>query len=101
MEQVAQAERKSSRRIRISVTEEDIRLGIRVSCSFCPIALAARRRLNIPVAVTCSKLKTLNRIGGRTIERFALPSKAQNFIAMFDLGNEMLSMSFCLEPQKL
>jgi len=74
--------------MKIIVTEQDIRIGNKADCNFCPIALAGQRALGRPVTVSC-----YNIYGGRN-DRYPLPKKAQEFICLFDKGEKVGPFEF-------
>lgn len=76
-------------KIRIDVTDEDIRLGKRFSETSCPIARAARRAgIKDPLVVM-----GIYSDG----KHYCLPLAAQDFVHDFDHGNPVDPFSFEIE----
>lgn len=74
----------------IRVTAQDIRHGIHISTTACPIALAARR-------AGCREVQCGNH-GLVVGKRYAqLPPKAQSWIASFDAGKTVKPFEFSVE----
>jgi hypothetical protein len=71
----------------INVTKKDIENGRLLYCAACPIARAARRRLNERVEVHAGH------IWGKGF-RHRLPAKARKFIRDFDAGHPVKPMRF-------
>lgn len=67
--------------MKVEVTKRDIQKGEPGSCRKCPVALAIARatRHKKPVLVTLHCADVSDKL-------FALPRKAQRFIARFDMG---------------
>jgi len=93
--------RATTKRITVEITPDDIREGVYRSGDTCPIALAFRRRLNVPAPCVTVCTFTLDagfrdREGRPLFATFALPKKASAFIKAFDQGHPVRPFSFCL-----
>lgn len=76
----------------ISVTEKDIRKGVRTSCRFCPIARAAKRAFKaVSVAVVSGKLFVESK---EEVGMYLLPKSADDFIDAFDNGSKVEPFEF-------
>ncbi len=81
--------------VTICVTKGDIASGIRSNDEECPVAIAARRRLKMPVHVTCNRLIfDLPKTG-----QFAndLPENVRDAIERYDDGKGMKPFRFRME----
>lgn len=65
----------------ITITRRDIQRGKRGSATDCPVALALRRVLNVPVEVWSDRVVAHEPDGRRV---YLLPTEAQDFIRRFD-----------------
>lgn len=74
----------------IEVTKEDILQGARRDGLFCPVAIAARRSLGIPVAVSYT-IMLWGEFGA------VLPKKATDFIKCFDDRIPVSPLTFEIE----
>lgn len=86
------------KKVRISVTQSDIKRGIPEKGSVCPIALSIKRKLKLkdfyvlPSAV----------INGEDNVRIAdLPKEARDFIYAFDRNKEVSPFSFDIYIKKI
>ena len=79
-------------KIRIRVTEKDIREGDRFKTNSCPIARAMKRKLRY-ASVDCFGYRLWN--NGR-IHRFP-KSNIGSWITSFDIGRQVLPFSFTIE----
>lgn len=67
----------------INVTAKDIKIGLRRTCSFCPIALAIRRAISrTSIYVWNGQVRVYK--GGELLSLLSLPLEAQEFILNFD-----------------
>lgn len=80
--------------MKISVTEEDIRTGVRRSCTTCPIANATRRVCGDKIVWANTYTITIGLTEGKV---FKTPGKAKEFILDFDNGNPVEPFEFELE----
>ncbi len=80
--------------ITISVTEQDIKDGLRGDNCFCPVARATRRVIKGHLTVESSYMTLRTRKGLTCIET---PKIVQDFISAFDSGNYVEPISFELE----
>lgn len=81
--------------ITFSLTEKDIKQGVRASCYQCPIAKALRRV--VPNAIEISVLgraAIISSIGNETV--LPLSKKATRFINAFDAGKKVKPANFRL-----
>jgi hypothetical protein len=89
-------------KIKVEVTEKDIKRGKPVSCSGCPIALAFRRATK--TTSSSKRMKYVDVSGGYVGFVYKnddywvdLPRRAQNFIHKFDLGKSVKPFSFVVK----
>jgi hypothetical protein len=79
--------------VKIQVTEEDIKNGVREHCAKCPIALAAQRAgCQYPIVGT-----HLTFMLGAKNYSTDLPYYAHEFIGLFDTGQVVAPFEFDLE----
>ncbi len=88
-------------KLTISVTQEDIKAGIRLHCGLCPVARAARRALRLAEIPHDEQLMHVNAkniypMGASKIgsKRHLLPNEAAEFISCFDSGFPVNPFSF-------
>jgi len=79
----------------IEVTEEDIEKGVAWDCSLCLIALALHRETGKKWEVFRSSARTVD---GQWID---LPTRAQKFIVVFDVGVNMNPFSFEVDYEEV
>lgn len=77
----------------IKVTADDIQLGCRSSCCFCPLARAVCRALGLRTG-TANISHCGIKAGGKC---YVLPLKASSFMTWFDVGGDARPFSFELE----
>jgi hypothetical protein len=91
-------------RVKVEVTERDIKKGAKLNCNACPIALATKRALyntkgmrkySKGVSVVCSVTSTSEPDNGRYIAA-TMPVKASNFIDAFDSNHPVKPFSMTL-----
>ena len=83
------------KRVKITVTREDIRRGKSCRSRECPIALASRRALpTVDIVVNCRTLDMANCV--------RITESAHRFLQDFDLGKPVKPFSFTvLVPEEL
>lgn len=80
----------------IHVIQEDINNGKRMHCSDCPVALAVKRKFNLPsyaVVVSHSTIRFDNNV-------VTIPEIVSDFISKFDNGRYVTPFSFEIELNK-
>jgi len=71
----------------ITVTQADINSGVQRSCSFCPVALAAKRKLRRKnIAVGSDTIFAGSIVKDKYRRQLLLPAEATAFILAFDRG---------------
>jgi hypothetical protein len=78
--------------MKISVTQDDIAKGQRVSASFCPIALASRRTFNNEVTVTKGEGIRVYKYPRSLV--YSIPKNAVALINNFDHGGPVEPFTF-------
>lgn len=76
-------------RVRVNVTEEHIRKGVRANNCKCPVALAVKSVLGGPVKVYANEIEYL--YGAKP-----LPRRIRRLVEDFDCGFDVLPFSFWL-----
>ena len=85
---------KIMKKIKIDVTEADIKNGIRFLSKKCPVALAVKRILKKPVQVWGDTYNLVIQKGKENEIR--LPGKVDTFVERFDKGEKVKPFSFFL-----
>lgn len=86
--------------ITISVTEEDIRSGIRMCCFACPVAMAVSARIGAAfVAAGMSEIKYGKRPD--KCKSFKTPESVRKFIDDFDSGKKCAPFTFELRDESV
>lgn len=82
-------------KIRIHVTDKDIKLGTKMDCHACPIARAIERVIGVPSSAG------YDYIGSRAASgmRFKPNNRTIEFMDNFDKGKKMKRTSFTLESK--
>lgn len=78
---------------KIVVTEDDIRLGHKGHCWFCPVNFACERAFNL----RCTTNPTRLLVKGATVIVYRLPPAAIEFIRDFDAGRSVSPLEFIIE----
>lgn len=85
--------------VKINVTKEDIKRGKRKDSDHCPVALAARRDLNLPEDCQVSVGRLFVGISSpRGSTSFDLPAYATEFIDEFDRAEKVGPIGFVIRP---
>lgn len=84
--------------IKIEVTEEDIKDGVRENVKQCPVARAVLRQLDFAevVEVSMGGIDINFDVPGRKFIRYKIPKKVMRFIQRFDEGKSVKPFSFVL-----
>lgn len=82
----------------VSVTQEDINLGMRHNCYHCPIAKATQRNYAHPnyVRIDSGTLTVFSKVSMQE-HTYHLPWNAMTWIAKFDSGQEVKPFEFELD----
>ena len=86
------------KKVKINVTKEDIKTGLRNNCDKCPVALAIVRKFKSELVFVGHRAWYAidgkgNKVGGD------LPIKAQEFIVKFDRGAFVSPFTFMVEAR--
>lgn len=84
-----------SLRVRINVTEQHIRDGVRSDCGYCPTALAVA--FDCPPGDAHAGPGHLGPGGMGSVYRYPTPPEVQAFISLFDAGGVVHPFSFVVE----
>lgn len=87
-------------KLRIDVTEEDIRLGVKEDTSWCPVALACKRVAPPEVFDLEVESRYVTFKMPKTVCMGPLPEVVHNFIFEFDRSFFVKPFSFDLEVQE-
>jgi hypothetical protein len=82
-----------TKRVRVRVTEEDIREGVAEACRECPIALAVRRECNPKVDVSVMRKVAISMIP-HPVYQHRLSTAATNFMVKFDASKPVSPIEF-------
>lgn len=74
--------------VKINITEEDIRNGIRRDCNSCPVALAIFRLVKLDTYIKVGPKAILLEREGRSVG-LELPRKPELFIRSYDNGSQL------------
>ena len=85
----------SMKRIKVTVTAADIKLGCAGNGGNCPVARAIQRALKMPQIHVTTTQVWKNYANGRTIA--ILPPTVQEWIRKFDVNEKVKPFSFYLE----
>ncbi len=94
-------------KIKIKVTRELIRIGVRNSTKACPVALAVERATGREASVTPYRIYTLERrvdpfLLLRVVHEHVLPRRVARFIEAYDAGaQDLRPFQFTLPPERM
>lgn len=93
--------KKTTNKIKINVTKNDIAKGKRGRTNSCPIALACKRVKELSCVKAVGGLGLYTEITDGSFERVSfLPTRAAKFVMDFDSGNEVKPFSFTVKVSK-
>ena len=86
--------------MKIEVTQKDIDKGLKLTCYYCPIALAFKRKVKSEIRCSVAvKTKKVHYFYGKSWVSYDLPKEATKFIQRFD--NDEPVKPFTFEIKKL